>query len=230
MRRQDDYILLASDCVKFWLLNKHRFRVTIDYYQIYLILHCQQNANLADPHPKIVNGGLGGAPSSYMEVCSKQHIPATSNIIIVEFTLNDEANPNPEMNNLPRRAFERMLRKLLSYPNKPAVIILHVFRWFRLLGVSLLNFFGNIIIDKMQYVANFRQNSINTLHCRILSWHVNVKTTEELLGTSSNMSCSKRLTVKNGTWRRNKAGVPIIISIQIRRNLTTHLALSFASI
>lgn len=85
---------------------------------------------------QMFNGGLGGAPSSYMEVCSKLHIPAYTDIIVVEFTLNDEASPTPSMDNVPRRAFERLLRKLLSYPHRPAVIVLHVFRWFRLLGVS----------------------------------------------------------------------------------------------
>lgn len=77
------------------------------------------------------NGGLGGAPSSYMEVCSKMHIPVYADIIIAEFNVNDESNPSPPVDNVARRSFERMLRKLLDYPNKPAVIILNAFRWFK---------------------------------------------------------------------------------------------------
>ncbi|MEW5305456.1 MAG: hypothetical protein WDW36_007994 [Sanguina aurantia] len=83
------------------------------------------------PRVKVFNGGLGGAPSSYMEVCSKMHIPVYADIIVAEFNVNDESNPSPPVDNVARRSFERMLRKLLDYPNKPAVIILNAFRWFK---------------------------------------------------------------------------------------------------
>lgn len=66
-----------------------------------------------------------------MEVCSKVHIPVFSDIIVVEFALNDEPNPSPPMDNAPRRSFEKLLRKLLAYPNKPAVIVLNAFKWFK---------------------------------------------------------------------------------------------------
>ncbi len=49
-----------------------------------------------------------------------------ADIVLVEYALNDEHAiafaPSPEY---VQRAFERLLRKLLSYPNKPAVILLN---------------------------------------------------------------------------------------------------------
>ena len=35
----------------------------------------------------------------------------------------------PPFLNEPRRAFERLLRKLLGYPNRPAVVLLHAYAW-----------------------------------------------------------------------------------------------------
>ena len=37
--------------------------------------------------------------------------------------MNDEAHPSPAMDNPQRRAFERLLRKLLRMPRAPAVVI-----------------------------------------------------------------------------------------------------------
>ncbi len=31
-----------------------------------------------------------------------------------------------------RRPYERLLRKLLNYPNRPAVVLMHGFRWFQI--------------------------------------------------------------------------------------------------
>lgn len=38
------------------------------------------------------NAGMGGVTSHYMSVCSSLHVPAHSDIIIVEFSIND--NPS----------------------------------------------------------------------------------------------------------------------------------------
>lgn len=58
------------------------------------------------------------------------HAPPSSDIIFVEYALNDPANASPPMDNNARRSYERLIRKLLLYPNRPAVVLYHAFRWF----------------------------------------------------------------------------------------------------
>ena len=50
-----------------------------------------------------------------VSVCHNVHTPKEADIIFVEYTLNDP-EANPIMDNPVRRSFERLLRKLLSYP------------------------------------------------------------------------------------------------------------------
>lgn len=46
--------------------------------------------------------------------------------MLVEYALNDEfTHSDVKFDNAIRRAFERLIRKLLNYPNKPAVILMN---------------------------------------------------------------------------------------------------------
>ncbi|KAG2493702.1 hypothetical protein HYH03_008216 [Edaphochlamys debaryana] len=78
----------------------------------------------------VVNGAMSGTTSQYMSTCVNLHVPATADIVIVEYAINDEEMPMPHMNNQVRRPYERLIRKLLNYPRRPAVILLHAYRWF----------------------------------------------------------------------------------------------------
>ncbi|KAG2493701.1 hypothetical protein HYH03_008215 [Edaphochlamys debaryana] len=78
----------------------------------------------------VVNGAMSGTTSQYMSTCVNLHVPATVDIVIVEYAINDEEMPMPHMNNKVRRPYERLIRKLLNYPRRPAVILLHAYRWF----------------------------------------------------------------------------------------------------
>lgn len=44
-------------------------------------------------------------------------------------SINDIANPSPLWDNRERRSLERLVRKLLDYPLKPAIILLHAYDW-----------------------------------------------------------------------------------------------------
>ena len=43
--------------------------------------------------------------------------------------MNDWHSPVPTFQNNIRRLFERLLRKVLNYPKKPAVVLLHAYVW-----------------------------------------------------------------------------------------------------
>eukprot|EP00798_Chlamydomonas_sp_ICE-L_P021436 gene21436-28402_t len=77
------------------------------------------------------NGAVPGTVSHYMSVCHNVHVPDTADIIFIEYAVNDPEwpNPGPPMNNPCRRSFERLLRKLLNYPRRPAVVLMHSFIW-----------------------------------------------------------------------------------------------------
>ncbi|GIM10433.1 hypothetical protein Vretimale_13985 [Volvox reticuliferus] len=91
------------------------------------------DANLPDKdRVKVHNGAVPGTSSQYMSSCHNAHVPREADIIFVEYAVNDEEMPMPHMNNQIRRPYERLLRKLLGYPNRPAVILMHAYRWFHL--------------------------------------------------------------------------------------------------
>ncbi|KAL4853770.1 Cell cycle and apoptosis regulator protein 2 [Chlorella vulgaris] len=74
----------------------------------------------------LVNGAVPGTPSSYFALCSRWHVPADVDLVVVEFNVNDGAHPTVDPI---RRAHERMLRKLLQYDNWPAVLELVLYRY-----------------------------------------------------------------------------------------------------
>ena len=55
-------------------------------------------------------------PSCGRSMCHNLHVPQAADIVFVEYSLNDEHPPPPLYDNPMRRPFERLLRKLLSYP------------------------------------------------------------------------------------------------------------------
>lgn len=73
--------------------------------------------NATFPHPghRLAKAGVGGAISSYFALCTELHAPLDTDLVFLEFALNDV---NPEH----RRGHERLIRKLLAYPQRPAVV------------------------------------------------------------------------------------------------------------
>ena len=59
--------------------------------------------------------------------CSAVHTP---------HSVNDWHNLHPLFENSMRRAYERLLRKLLKYPNGPAVVLVHSYCWLRVSQAS----------------------------------------------------------------------------------------------
>ncbi|EFJ42302.1 hypothetical protein VOLCADRAFT_107349 [Volvox carteri f. nagariensis] len=91
------------------------------------------DANLPDKsRVRVHNGAVPGTSSQYMSSCHNVHVPKEADIIFVEYAVNDDEMPMPHMNNQVRRPYEKLLRKLLGYPNRPAVVLLHGFCWFRI--------------------------------------------------------------------------------------------------
>ncbi|KAL4856603.1 hypothetical protein ACK3TF_003052 [Chlorella vulgaris] len=72
----------------------------------------------------LLNRAVPATPSSYMSLCVSWHVPPDADLVIAEYNINDGPGKADEI----RQAHERLLRKLLVYPNRPAVIELLYYR------------------------------------------------------------------------------------------------------
>ncbi|PRW59533.1 hypothetical protein C2E21_1609 [Chlorella sorokiniana] len=84
---------------------------------------------IKDTFPKaqhrLKNSAIPATPSSYMSLCSAWHVPDDVELVFVEYNVNDLQGIQ-----LPyRKAHERLLRKLLALPKRPAVVELLIYRW-----------------------------------------------------------------------------------------------------
>ncbi|KAL4444162.1 hypothetical protein ABPG75_011899 [Micractinium tetrahymenae] len=68
---------------------------------------------------RLVNGGLGGTGTSYYTMCVSRHVAPDVDLVFLETNVND--GPRPMVHSA-RKAHERLIRKLLRYPNRPAVV------------------------------------------------------------------------------------------------------------
>ncbi|KAG2493704.1 hypothetical protein HYH03_008218 [Edaphochlamys debaryana] len=98
-------------------------------YWANLILQAQLPNNIG--RFKLNNGAVPGTSSQYMSTCHNVHVPHDADIVVLEYAVSDEEMPMPHMNNQVRRPYERLIRKLLNYPRRPAVILMHAYRWFQ---------------------------------------------------------------------------------------------------
>ncbi len=48
-------------------------------------------------------------------------------LFLLEFAVNDDYRPTTDWEDENRRAFERLLRKLLQLPRRPAVALVHMY-------------------------------------------------------------------------------------------------------
>ncbi|KAG1680790.1 hypothetical protein FOA52_008123 [Chlamydomonas sp. UWO 241] len=80
---------------------------------------------------KMFNGAVAGSTSEYMSVCTLMHVPRNASIVVLEYGHNDlhHTSGHEPMDNPQRRPFERLVRKVLNYPNRPAVILLNAYAW-----------------------------------------------------------------------------------------------------
>eukprot|EP00798_Chlamydomonas_sp_ICE-L_P023364 gene23364-30625_t len=77
------------------------------------------------------NAGIRATTSALMASCLSVYAPKDTDIFFVEYSHNDMVEgPGRPMATL-RRSFERLIRKLLNYPNRPAVILYHHFNYMK---------------------------------------------------------------------------------------------------
>ncbi|KAL4856611.1 hypothetical protein ACK3TF_003052 [Chlorella vulgaris] len=111
----------------------------------------------------LLNRAVPATPSSYMSLCVSWHVPPDADLVIAEYNINDGPGKADEI----RQAHERLLRKLLVYPNRPAVIELLYYRRPNNFTneVSPYRHHGD---DEMGVLAEYYH--LPLLSCRALMW------------------------------------------------------------
>jgi hypothetical protein len=84
------------------------------------------NANIS-----LTNGCVPATPASFTSACLQNLVPQDADLVFVEFAVNESGageKQEPSADDLRRAAirYERLLRKLLSLPRRPAVVLLHL--------------------------------------------------------------------------------------------------------
>eukprot|EP00884_Botryococcus_braunii_P002068 jgi/Botrbrau1/11862/Bobra.0175s0022.3 len=77
---------------------------------------------------EFINSAVRGTTSSYASLCVDDFVPTDADIVILEYALNDWDVVREKaswMDNYQRRAYERLIRKILSRPNSPAILLAH---------------------------------------------------------------------------------------------------------
>ncbi|GIL73990.1 hypothetical protein Vretifemale_4073 [Volvox reticuliferus] len=74
-----------------------------------------------------LNGAVPGTQSAYMSSCLRYHLPPSVDIVFVEYAANDSPAPRWTFSDPSRRSMERLLRKLLQLPSKPAVVLVNMY-------------------------------------------------------------------------------------------------------
>jgi hypothetical protein len=74
------------------------------------------------------NGGIPGVPSSYALMCLEIMLDEQVDLVFIEFVAND-AFEDSIVKNRRVAVQERLIRKILAMPHKPAVVLMHVSGW-----------------------------------------------------------------------------------------------------
>ncbi|KAI7846460.1 hypothetical protein COHA_000070 [Chlorella ohadii] len=76
------------------------------------------------------NPAFGGSTSAIFTVCVNDMVQEDADLVVVEFSLNDDPGSSGKYKeNALRLSMERLMRKLLALPNKPAVVVLNHYGW-----------------------------------------------------------------------------------------------------
>jgi lysophospholipase L1-like esterase len=86
---------------------------------------------LKQAHPQsnvtVLDRSTGGSGSAWMELCLSQYVSNPTELVLVEYAIND--NPIAPLNSDATRALERLVRRLLALPLRPAVLFVNLFQF-----------------------------------------------------------------------------------------------------
>ncbi|GFR51942.1 hypothetical protein Agub_g14463 [Astrephomene gubernaculifera] len=81
--------------------------------------------SIAKANVTFVNGAVAGTPSSYMAMCLNVHLPRDMDLVFLEYVWND-LYQDRLINNQVVMNMERLIRRILNFPRRPAVVLMQV--------------------------------------------------------------------------------------------------------
>ncbi|KAI7846340.1 hypothetical protein COHA_000177 [Chlorella ohadii] len=97
------------------------------------------NATFPASTIEFVNRGEPASSSGFAAPCVDALVGSSADLVVLEYTAND--NEFVGLNSLERRAYEHLLRRLLSLDSRPAVVLLHAYQWWRAAGGGMTSGF-----------------------------------------------------------------------------------------
>ncbi|KAI3428300.1 hypothetical protein D9Q98_006679 [Chlorella vulgaris] len=88
----------------------------------------------AFPHEEhvMVNKAIAASTAFLYATCLQHHVPQDVDLVTLEFSANERADA--PFTSLERRSFEQLIRRLLQYPGRPAILLLHHYAWWEAPG------------------------------------------------------------------------------------------------
>jgi hypothetical protein len=93
-----------------------------------MMKHLEQVRKPDYGHFHLANGAVPGTISQFMSTCVRVHVPESADIVVIEYAMNDPWD-GIGMEHDYRKAFERLIRKLLQYPRHPAVVLVDAYSY-----------------------------------------------------------------------------------------------------
>ncbi|GLI61408.1 hypothetical protein VaNZ11_003602 [Volvox africanus] len=106
--------------------------------------------NKAAKH-EFLNGAVPGTMSGYTSSCLTHHLIPGADLVFVEFAVNDSPLNTWADEGSPRRPLERLFRKLLNLPSRPAVVLVNMFA----MGPSHGNYHHTAERDFMEFATYY---------------------------------------------------------------------------
>ncbi|GLI61406.1 hypothetical protein VaNZ11_003625 [Volvox africanus] len=89
-----------------------------------------QDTNVAVGLPRqhdFINGAVSGTESGYSSSCLHHHLIPGADLVFVDYAMNDLPTASWPQAGPSRRAMERLVRKVLNLPSRPAVVLVNMF-------------------------------------------------------------------------------------------------------
>ncbi|KAL4442042.1 hypothetical protein ABPG77_011303 [Micractinium sp. CCAP 211/92] len=155
--------------------------------------------NTTFPHREhvLVNRAIPASTAFLFATCLSHHVPPDADLVTLEFTVNERKEA--PFTSIERRSFEQLLRRLLSYPGRPAVMMLHHYSWFDSVGDGLNQ--GLYYAEPESQLSTLAQfYDIPALSVRAAVWRLMATGARHFRVNKVTLKDRTHRYLENGTW------------------------------
>lgn len=155
--------------------------------------------NATFPHSDhvFVNRAIPASTAFLFATCLSHHVPPDADLVTLEFTVNERKEA--PFTSIERRSFEQLLRRLLAYPGRPAIMMLHHYSWFDSAGDGLDQ--GLYYAEPESQLSTLAQfYDIPVLSVRAAVWRLMAAGTRHFKVNKVTLMNRTHRYLQNGTW------------------------------